>query len=280
MASINNDVFPFVDLTLAQRLERAEAKSNASFVDARAQLFPDSGARWIEVGGAYAMFDGPTSPLTQTFGLGLFEATTAALLETLETFFRQCGAPVFHEVSPLASDATLALLNDRGYQPLEFTSILFRPLGVGVGPPIEGLNKGMRVRRAQDGEEELWAATAARGWGESKELADFMRTIGRVSARAAGTHTFFAEHEGRPIATAALNIWDGVAILAGASTIPEGRRQGAQLALLDERLRYARERGCGLAMMGARPGSGSQRNAERHGFRIAYTRVKWQLVRD
>jgi hypothetical protein len=33
-----------------------------------------------------------------------------------------------------------------------------------------------------------------------------------------------------------------------------------------------------IAMMGALPGSGSQRNAERHGFRIAYTRVKWRLV--
>ena len=32
-----------------------------------------------------------------------------------------------------------------------------------------------------------------------------------------------------------------------------------------------------LAMMGAAPGSASQRNAERHGFRIAYTRIKWRL---
>ena len=28
--------------------------------------------------------------------------------------------------------------------------------------------------------------------------------------------------------------------------------------------------------MGALPGSGSQRNAERNGFRIAYTRIKWR----
>jgi hypothetical protein len=27
------------------------------------------------------------------------------------------------------------------------------------------------------------------------------------------------------------------------------------------------------------PGGASQRNAERHGFRIAYTRIKWQLAR-
>ena len=39
---------------------------------------------------------------------------------------------------------------------------------------------------------------------------------------------------------------------------------------------YAASHGCDLALMGAQPGSGSQRNAERHGFRIAYTRVKWK----
>jgi hypothetical protein len=30
--------------------------------------------------------------------------------------------------------------------------------------------------------------------------------------------------------------------------------------------------------MGALPGSGSQRNAERNGFRIAYTRIKWSQI--
>ena len=32
---------------------------------------------------------------------------------------------------------------------------------------------------------------------------------------------------------------------------------------------------CDVALMAALPGSGSQRNAERNGFRIAYTRIKW-----
>jgi hypothetical protein len=76
-------------------------------------------------------------------------------------------------------------------------------------------------------------------------------------------------------ATGSLNIVDGVALLAGACPVPEGRKQGAQLALLEERLRTAAELGFDLAMMGAMPGSASQWNAERHGFRIAYTRIKW-----
>jgi hypothetical protein len=40
--------------------------------------------------------------------------------------------------------------------------------------------------------------------------------------------------------------------------------------------RFVEARGCDLALMGAAPGSGSQRNAERNGFRIAYTRLKWK----
>ena len=70
---------------------------------------------------------------------------------------------------------------------------------------------------------------------------------------------------------------DGVALLGGAATVPELRRRGLQAALLEERLRYAFEHGCDLAMMVAEAGSNSQRNAERKGFRIAYTRTKWQL---
>jgi hypothetical protein len=57
----------------------------------------------------------------------------------------------------------------------------------------------------------------------------------------------------------------------------EGRRNGAQLALLNTRLQTAASHGCDLAMMVAAPGSASQRNAERNGFRVAYTRTKWQL---
>jgi hypothetical protein len=89
---------------------------------------------------------------------------------------------------------------------------------------------------------------------------------------------FLADIDGRPVAAGALNVADGVALLAGASTVPDARHRGAQLALLPARLAYASRHGCDLAMMGALPGGGSQRNAERNGFRIAYTRTKWHLA--
>jgi GNAT superfamily N-acetyltransferase len=268
--------FPFSDLTLARRLERAEAHSNASFVEARARYFPESDARWIEVAGAYAMFDGPSSPLTQTFGLGLFEKVTAAELERVEEFFQGRGAPVFHEVSPLADPELTALLNARGYKPVEFTSVMYRPIRIDLTLKASR-NDRIRVRMVRESEQELWAKTAAAGWSEYTDLGDFMLEIGRISVGRADAIAFLAELNEKPIATGALSIFKGVGLLAGASTVPEARKQGAQLSLLDARLRYAAEQGCDIAMICALPGSASQRNAERHGFRIAYTRAKWRL---
>lgn len=109
----------FSDLTLARRLERAEAQNSARFVEARARLSPESGAQWIEVAGAYAMFDGVSSPLTQTFGFGMFQPVTGPDLDAIEAFYRDRGAPVLHEVSPLAGVELAALLSERGYRPVE-----------------------------------------------------------------------------------------------------------------------------------------------------------------
>jgi len=273
---MNKEPITFSDLPLSRRLERAEARGNAYFVEARAEHSPESGAQWIEVAGAYAMFDGVGSPLTQTFGLGVFDPVTQTDMEKLEEFFQQRGAQVHHEVSPMADASLLALLNERGYHPIELTSVMYRPIrrGVRIASPRD---EKVQARLIREGEEELWAQTAAKGWSESVEFTDMIMELMYITAKRPGGLSFLAELDGRPIASGALLIHDGVALLAGASTIPEGRKQGAQLALLESRLNYAAEKGCDLAMMCAAPGSASQRNAERQGFRIAYTRIKWEL---
>jgi hypothetical protein len=267
----------YSDKNLAQKLERTEARSNADFVETRAAMFPESGAEWTQVGGVYAMFDGVESPLTQTFGLGMFDEITDAEMERLEAFFQKHDAPVFHEVSPLAGWSLVELLNRRGYQPIELTSVLYQPLGAETAPALP-VNPQIKTRIIEKGEEQLWAQTSANGWmTEGEGLADFMFNFGRINAATKGGIPFLAELDGAPISAGMLYIYDDVAVLAGASTVPEGRRKGAQNALLDARVRFAIEKGCAIAAMGALPGSGSQRNAEKNGFRIAYTRTKWHL---
>jgi hypothetical protein len=273
---ISKETIPFSDLALSRRLERAEGRSNADFVEARAKFFPDSGAQWIEVAGAYAMFDGAGSPLTQTFGLGVFDPVTSAEMEQLEEFFQQRGASVHHEVSPMADPSLLTLLSERGYHPIELTSVMYRPISSGVRLASPRDEK-VQARLIRSGEEELWAQTAAKGWSGEIQFSDLLMDLFRISAKRSVGLSFLAGLDGQAIAAGSMLIHEGVALLAGASTIPEGRKQGAQLALLESRLNYAIEVGCDLAMMCAAPGSSSQRNAERQGFRIAYTRIKWEL---
>ena len=86
-----------------------------------------------------------------------------------------------------------------------------------------------------------------------------------------------AEIDGDVVGAAGFGIYDDVCILAGATTVPEARNRGVQNGLLSARLNFAASRGCKLAMICALPGSQSQKNAQKNGFQIAYTRIKWQL---
>ncbi len=228
----------------------------------------------MECGGALAVFDGVNSPCTQTFGLGIFEEMTEEMLNTIERFFLDRAAPVLHEVSPFAGVTALEMLCRRGYRPFELSSVLYRK----VHQPATGAARDVSVRRIGPEEAELWSRISARGWAhDHPELMEFLTQFGAITAARLQSVCFLAEADGQPGAAAVLSIHEGVALFAGSSTVPELRRRGMQTALLEERMRYAFDHGCDLAMMVALPGSESQRNAERKGFQIAYTRTKWQL---
>jgi GNAT superfamily N-acetyltransferase len=268
------DAMLFSDLDLSRQLERAEGSACLEFAKARASLHPNSDASWIECAGAYAVFDGVDSPVTQTFGLGLFEQLTPAALDRIERFFLDRGAVAVHEVSPLAGLATLDLLCARGYRPIELSSVMHRA----VDPPAPKVESAVTVRVAAPEETALWTDVSARGWAyQNPELLDFLRDFGAVAFARKHSVQFIAELDGQPGAAGSLSLHDGVALFGGASTLPEFRRRGLQAALLEARMRYAFEHGYPLAMMVAEAGSQSQRNAERKGFRIAYTRIKWRL---
>jgi GNAT superfamily N-acetyltransferase len=264
----------FSDLELSKRLERAEGFACAQFAETRARLFPESGSVWMESAGATVVFDGVESPTTQSFGLGLFEALTERTLEEMERFFFDRGNAAVHEVSPMAGSSTLEMLCARGYRPIEVSNVLYRP----VETKAVEHSGNITVRVTGTGEAELWGAVSARGWThEHPEWESFVRQMGVLCVARKDSPCFLAEVDGKPGAAGVLSLHEGVALFGGSTTVPELRRRGLQGALLEERMRYAHEHGCDLAMMVAEAGSNSQRNAERKGFRVAYTRLKWRL---
>ena len=263
----------FADRALALRLEAAEAHACAGIAAARARIFPDSGSASTTIAGTTVVFDGVDAPTTQTFGLGLYEPLTAQALDAIEEFLVSRGAEPMHEVCPLAGAEVLEVLCARGYRPFEISNVLYRL----PQAPTEPLPGGISVRVVGADEADVWSRVSARGWThEHPELEDFVRKMGVLCVERSNSPCFLAEIDGVPAAAGGLSIHEGVALFAGAATEPEFRRRGLQGALLAERMRYAVAAGCDLAMMVAEAGSNSQRNAERLGFQVAYTRLKWR----
>jgi GNAT superfamily N-acetyltransferase len=130
------------------------------------------------------------------------------------------------------------------------------------------------VREVRPGEAELWAQTVVEGVAEDEAAHPSLLPLFLTFCSMPTTTCFLASVDGQPAGGGVVGIDQGVAALFAAGTIPAFRRRGVQTALLYERLAFALKAGCDVATMIALPGSTSQRNAERQGFRIMYTRSK------
>ncbi len=264
----------FSDLELSKRLEAAEGFACEQFAAARVRLFPACDSAWMHCAGATVVFDGIDSPITQSFGLGVQAELTEAALDEIEQFFFERGSAAVHEVSPMGGPATLDMLCARGYRPIEVSNVLYRD----VEEPGFEKPGNVEVRLVGAKEAALWSDVSARGWThEHPEFEPFVRQMGALCVARENCPCFLAEVDGNPGAAGVLCLHEGVALFGGSATVPELRRKGLQGALLAERMRYAVEHGYDLAMMVAEAGSNSQRNAERKGFRVTYTRLKWRL---
>jgi len=254
----------FADLALARRLEAAEA-ANARGCS------PLEGAAVLEVAGGCAIFAGAESPLTQAVGIGLHGPVRCADLDAIESFLRNRGARVSVDLCPLADAGLLEALAGRGYRAMEFNNVLLKPLA-GAGMVFTP-----RVRRAVAGEGDLWSHTVGRGFFEQAELTTQEMDVGRAVFAMPEALCYLASMEnGEAAAGAAATMRGGLATLFADSTVEAHRRKGLQRELIAARLNEALARGCDLATASTQPGSGSQRNYERMGFTVVYTKVTLQ----
>jgi GNAT superfamily N-acetyltransferase len=261
----------FADLALAVRIEAVAARVCRECTLALARLRPDSGATTIDVAGGIACFAGIGSPMTQAMGLGLDGPVSAADLDRLEALYFDRGSPVQVVTCPLADPSLAALLGSRGYRPVEFENILYLPLDPSAPSPSPP--PGITARPIFPSEADAWADAISEGFAGMPGVPPELREIALMILGTTGATHFLALADGTPAGGGTLFADAAVAFLAGSATRPAHRNRGIQTAMLHARLAQARRHDCDLAVMGSLPGSGSQRNVERLGFRVAYTRV-------
>jgi len=261
----------FADLALAQRLEAADACFKVAYVEAQASLRPERGAALMAAAGGYAAYAGPGSPLNQAVGLGMDGPANADELERVEDFFHSRGSPAWVEVCPLAHPSLAAWLNRKGYRLGGFKHVWVRPLrGKESFPPPA---PGVEVAAASPQDAERWARTVAQGFLGRDDVDAGDLEIPMPSFHMSTAACFLAWVGDKAAGGGAMATCQGLASFFSASTRPAFRGRGIQMALLHARLAAALGAGCDLAMVHTTPGSASQRNVERLGFRLAYTKV-------
>lgn len=243
---------------LCLRLESAQAAQNLACARA-------AGGTTLTLPGALGAFLGPGHPLNQGLALGLGGPLPAADLDRLEAFL---GDPVVLELTPGADPDLPALLAARGYRIRQFQQVWVRDLR----EPLAGDPGSARPLRP--GEEALAARVVQAGFLDSDEVDAQDPGIALVMARAEGTTVFLAGHDGQIAGAGTLGIHGDVAVLSGTSVLPRARGVGLQRELIRARLASARERGCTVACSTTLPGTASQANLERCGFRAAYPKLE------
>ena len=267
----------FCDISLAGRIERAEAQFIAAYSEAAAARRDDGTGFARPIAGGVASYAEADSPLNKVAGLGFAGPPDPVDLEAIEQAYAVRGAPIQIEFASLADAAVLELLAGRGYRLVSFENVLGRALG-GPVEPVEA--PGVEVRPSGDAEFDTWLAVAVEAAMHPDTqgvpwLEEFPREILENAERdAAGlVQRYLARLDGVPAGGGSMRIADGIAQLTGAGTAPAFRRRGIQSALLSARLADAAAAGCDLAVITVQPGSKSQQNAQRRGFDLLYTRA-------
>jgi hypothetical protein len=250
------------DSALARRLESAEA-ANARGCTAS---YPQAAS--IEIAGGWAIFAGAGSPLSHAVGMGFQGVVSESEICALERFFRSRGARPAIDLCPLADPSLIEIFTRRGYGVTEFNNVMVKRL-VGTEMVLTP-----RVRRALADEADLWSHTVGHGFFDHSELTTGEMDVGRAICAMPGALCYLAAAESGELAGgAALSIHDGLALLFADSTIARHRRRGFHRELISARLNEAIAQSCDLATASTLPGSASQRNYERLGFEVAYTRI-------
>ena len=262
----------FVDKALARRLESCEEMPQVMYARLFQKTRPEIGAAEEEICGGHMIFAGLGSPIGRATGIGLGRAITSEDLDRVEEFYRAHKAPSQVDLCPLHEPAVFDLFKERGYAIAELNNVLFRkldaqeefpppPTGCEIrrSLPEEADRAGAIVESAffPDGAPEAYQGLVAPFYQMGGALAFVASIDGKLVA--CGTGLVIPEHR--------------VFALCGAGTLAEFRGRGLQTALLRVRMAAAVQVGCEFAVVVTNGGTTSQRNAERLGFRVAYSKV-------
>jgi ribosomal protein S18 acetylase RimI-like enzyme len=275
----------FATATMAARIERAECQIACDFAELARTRRDD--VLVAPIGGAAAVFGGPGEPFNKLAGLG-FAPIDEQELAGIERAFDARQSPLRVELCSLADLAVAPMLMRRGYELIGFENVLGLELSAAALSEMSAVltadrARGITIDTISPDERAEWIDVVTTGFAhpdvfdgppaDESYPSETLRKVFEDVARIEGLVQFVARRDGVVAGGGALRVFDGIAQLSGAATLPEHRRRGVQSALLRARLVEAARQGCQLSVVTTQPASKSQENVQRAGFTVLYVRA-------
>lgn len=268
---------------LAYTMEAAHGWCIGEYAHSVSRARPDTNAAVMPINtGRCICADSP--PFNFAVGLALGQPITSDEFAEVECFFRQRGLLPRIDLTPYSHPSLAALLQQRGYVPAEYTTVLSRGLDDDFSDIP--LPDDVSIRWARAADCDTWANVVVRcffvadpGPARRSNLAALFRVpnplnlIAFVEAEIAAVAGGMIPGELADDGTS--HAMPGVAVLYGSAVLPAFRNRGIHCALVRLRLERARDAGCGIAAVSATPGSASERNLIRCGFTPCYEKVTY-----
>lgn len=266
--------YPFMTAELAERIEKHASEANLSRVVGIQKLQGNPlrvEFRSFEQVKAFVVHGAPYLELHRAVNTG--PGDEAYLREILDWFHEQ-GTSCEFDISPFRySDELLHKLAETGFYQHSFLTVLY---GIPEDHQLD-LPVGVTVREFPDEEAGEFARLCVAI--DNIPEPDWPLWTQVVQAQFTGWRKYIAYVGGNPAAHAALWIQNFVGVMMYATTHPEYRGYGCQVALLRRRVADAGAAQCDLVVSSANPGTISQRNQERAGLRTAYNKALWTELR-
>ncbi|WP_155593928.1 GNAT family N-acetyltransferase [Lysinibacillus cavernae] len=262
---------------LADHLEMAEIKMFASRLRAIEGL--QHNAIGVEIGqfdGAYAFsiksIPGPSYNVVKGDSL-----QSEHLVETILAFYKEKGIPARFDVAPQYMNASsLQKLHHAGFFQSDFHTTLYSALSSEYVGELK--NSIIEIRTIQEDEFDFYGKLYVEGFNMPRFLADSVAANNKVLYDKPGWSFYIASLNNEDVGIGSMFVHNSTAILAASAVQHSARNKGIHQALIQYRVKEAVKQNCKHVVGHAKFASTSQKNMERCGMTIAYTKSIWTEV--
>lgn len=216
-----------------------------------------------------------TRKLNHTTGFGMDGPVTSIDLALIQSISTRKGVTPEIDLCSLAHPTALQVLTSSCWTVNGFLNAYAYALH-DLDYSASGVTSDIQIHKAQEDQMEDFVRSSVQGFKDGGRPLDLLCLLAESAANRKDTTIYLATQNGVIIGSGGMAVIDTdigpIAHLYIDSTLPSWRGRGVHAALIHARIQDARECGCVLATLETRPGSGSSRNAERMGFKLAYTK--------